>query len=387
MKLAIIRQRYNPFGGAERFLERTLAALRLDDLEVTVIARDWPKGAQSDYQRVLVKPFAIGRAWRDAAFARAACAAVAGGGFDLVQSHERLPCCDLFRAGDGVHREWLIQRARRRGGLSRFLDRASPFHRRILAAERTLFASPRLKAIVCNSRMVRDEIARHYGVARERLVVIPNAVDGTRFHPSLREQYRASTRRELGLADDRPVFLCVGSGFERKGVDLLLEVWPGVDATLLVVGHDRRLADYRRRAEGLAGKVRLVGPQQDVRPWLGAADVFVLPTLYDPLPNAALEALASGLPVLTSLKSGAAEWLRPGVNGDVADALDPAAWLALLKAWSDPARAHAAAPEARAAVAGLTPDAMQHAFRDLYSRLLRPDTDRHVHQPGETCSR
>lgn len=387
MKLALIRQRYTPFGGAERFIERALAALGQEDLEVTVIARDWPKGAQSDYQRVLVKPFSIGRTWRDAAFAQAACHEVEAGRFDLVQSHERLPCCDIYRAGDGVHREWLIQRARRRGGLSRLLDHASPFHRRILAAERNLFASPRLKAIVCNSRMVRDEIVRHYGVAQERLVVIPNAVDSGHFHPGLREQYRAATRRELGLAEDRPVFLCVGSGFERKGVDSLLEVWPGVDAALIVVGHDRRLADYRRRAAKLAGKVWLVGPQQDVRPWLGAADVFVLPTLYDPLPNAALEALSSGLPVLTSPKSGAAEWIRPGVNGDVADALDPDAWLAMLNAWRDPGRARAAAAEARAAVAGLTSAAMQQAFADLYARILARAATGQIPNRSELCSR
>lgn len=370
MKLAVIRQRYTPFGGAERFLERALSTLGRDDLDVTVIARDWPEGAQADYRRVLLKPFSIGRAWRDGAFARAACREVARGDYDLVQSHERLACCDLFRAGDGVHREWLTQRGRRRGCLSRLLDHGSPFHHRILAAEHAMFASSRLKAIVCNSRMVRDEIVRHYGVAAERLVVIPNAVDSSYFHPGLREQYRASTRRELGLDDARPLYLCVGSGFERKGVDLLLDVWPDMDAALVVVGHDRHMDHYRRRAAKLAGKIWLVGARQDVRPWLGAADVFVLPTLYDPLPNAALEALASGLPVLTSTKSGAAEWIKPGISGDLADAIDPDAWLTILKAWRDPTRARAASYEARAAVAELTPDTMQRAFAELYARLL-----------------
>lgn len=377
MKLAVIRQRYTPYGGAERFLERALAALKRDDLEVTVIARDWPEGIQTDYRRVLLKPFSLGRAWRDGAFTRAACSEVAYGGYDLVQSHERLPCCDIFRAGDGVHREWLFQRGRRRGGLSRLLDRASPFHRRILAAERAMFASPRLKAIVCNSRMVRDEIVRHYGVAGERLIVIPNAVDGTHFHLGLREQHRVPTRREHGLDDTRPVFLFVGSGFERKGVDLLLEVWEQLDASLIVIGHDRDLPGYRRRAAKLAGKVRFLGAQRDVRPWLGAADVFVLPTLYDPLPNAALEALASGLPVLTSTKSGASEWITPGVNGDVADALDSSAWLNLLSAWSNQARARMAAPAARSAVASLSPEAMQQAFTDLYACLLPHESYEH----------
>jgi UDP-glucose:(heptosyl)LPS alpha-1,3-glucosyltransferase len=378
VKLAIIRQRYTPFGGAERFLERALTGLGRDDIEVTVIARDWPGGGDSPFQRRIVRPFAIGRAWRDAAFARAACREVAQGGYDLVQSHERLPCCDIFRAGDGVHREWLIQRARRRGALARIGDRLSLFHRRLLTAERALYASPRLKTVICNSRMVGDEIVAHYGVAPDRLVVIPNGVDGEVFHPRLRETHRAAMRQTLGIADSAPVFLFVGSGFERKGVDILLDLWPQLpdSAHLLVVGRDSKLERYRRRTEaaGLGTRVHFAGPQKDVAPWYGTADVFVLPTLYDPQPNAALEALSCGLPVLTSRKSGAAELIEEGVNGMVMDALDHAAWLAALHDWSDPARAQAASSAARAAVEKLTPQALQQALRDLYARLLAKDS-------------
>jgi UDP-glucose:(heptosyl)LPS alpha-1,3-glucosyltransferase len=374
LRLAIIRQRYTPFGGAERFLERALAGLAGGDLEVTVIARDWPKGAQSAYRRVLLSPFAIGRAWRDAAFARAACREVARGGYDLVQSHERLACCDLFRAGDGVHREWLAQRARRRAPLLRGLDRLSPFHRRLLAAERSLFSSPRLRAVICNSRMVRDEIVCHYGVAADRLHVIPNGVDSQVFHPRLREQHRGEMRRNLGIPETSPVFLFVGSGFERKGVDLLLEVWPrlGHDARLVVVGHDRKLERYRQRAAeaGLAGRVTFAGPQTEVGPWYGCADALVLPTLYDPQPNAALEALACGLPLLTSSKCGAAELLQPGRNGDVRDALDRDGWLDMLQTWSHPGRCAEAGTHARAAVAALTLELLQERFHALYANLL-----------------
>ena len=374
MKLAVIRQRYTPYGGAERFLERALSALGSGDLDITVIAREWPQDMQSAYQCLLLKSFHIGRSWRDAAFAHAACRAVAAGNYDLVQSHERLSCCDIYRAGDGVHLEWLIQRARHRGFPAMLSDRLSLFHRRILAAERDMFSSPRLKAVICNSRMVKDEIVQHFGVAETRLHVIRNAVDSTLFNPDLRGQFRDSMRQRLGIGADRNVFLMVGSGFERKGVDLLLKVWPELDSrsVLVVVGHDRHLDRYRARlgSRGLAGRCFLVGPQQDVRPWYGTADAFVLPTLYDPCPNAALEALACGLPVLTSSKSGAAELITPGKNGDVCDAHDHAGWLRLLQKWSDAERCRLALPSARQAIEAYSQDAMQNLFQSLYASVL-----------------
>ena len=374
MKLALIRQRYTPFGGAERFLERAINALGVNDLEVTVIARDWPVGTQSHFHRQLVKPFSIGRTWRDAAFARAACRLVQAGNFDLVQSHERLACCDVYRAGDGVHREWLLQRARQRGAGARFLDRFSPFHRRLLNAERTLFASPRLQHVICISRMVRDDIQRHYPVPDEKLSVIYNGLDLAAFHPSLRDRHRDRLRRELGLEDDAVVFLFVGSGFERKGLPLLLRVWPDLprQAHLVVVGHDKHASRYQSQAQslGLRERVRFMGPQRDVLPWYGLADVFAFPTLYEPFGNAPFEALASGVPVLTTPRCGAGELIRPGINGEIIDALDNAGWRQALCDWMQAARHGNARVHARASAEPFTFAVMEQNYRDLYSHLI-----------------
>src|SRR4029079_9364732 len=101
LKLAIVRQRYNAFGGAERFIERALPALERAGTEVTLISR---KAEGWGARRVLrVDPFHLGKVWRVAACASAALAACMREGFDLVQSHERIPVCDVYRAGDGVH--------------------------------------------------------------------------------------------------------------------------------------------------------------------------------------------------------------------------------------------------------------------------------------------
>jgi UDP-glucose:(heptosyl)LPS alpha-1,3-glucosyltransferase len=139
----------------------------------------------------------------------------------------------------------------------------------------------------------------------------------------------------------------------------------------IVVGKDKRSARYQALAKrlGIAERVRFVGGVSDVRPYLAAADAFVLPTLYDPFPNAALEAMAAGLPVVTSGKCGAAEIVREGETGFVRDALDIAG-LAQCLDRLDPATARRMGAAARDAVAPLTPEAMGRAYVALYERLL-----------------
>ena len=174
--------------------------------------------------------------------------------------------------------------------------------------------------------MVKEEIERHFGVPDSILHVIYSGVDIQSFHPDIKQRHRSALRAELGIAADATVFLFVGSGFERKGLAATLQAMTLLPphTYLLVVGKDKKREKFKALAckSGLGRRVRFLGGQKDVKPFYGAADALVLPTLYDPFPNAALEAMAVGLPVITSEKSGAAEFIRPGENGYVCDALD-----------------------------------------------------------------
>ena len=102
-RIALVRSRYDPYGGAERFVQGAVAALEAEGASLTIVTRSWPG---NDGSALIVDPFHVGSAWRDRSFARAACEALSTRRFDLVQSHERIECCDIFRAGDGVHAEW-----------------------------------------------------------------------------------------------------------------------------------------------------------------------------------------------------------------------------------------------------------------------------------------
>jgi len=372
LRLAVVRQRYTPFGGAERFIARALPALEAAGTDVTLIAREW---AGWDTRRVIrVDPFHIGRRWRDRSFARAARAAWRRRGFDLVQSHERIPGCDIYRAGDGVHRRWLEIRGTGASGATRLGLALSPYHRYVCAAERAMFEHPRLRAVICNSRMVREEILRGFRIEPDKLHVIYNGIDLEQFNPGAAPAWRGSTRGEIGCGPRDTVFLFVGSGFERKGLDTAIEALALANSQafwLVVVGQDRDAARYEAQARraGVAARVRFVGAQEDVRPYYAAADCFVLPSRYDPFPNTALEALAMGVPVIVSERCGAAEILRERGGGFVTPPDDT---MDLARALHQADRALRDGALQRAARASAEPfgiDAMARRLVELYAQL------------------
>ena len=384
MKIALVRGRYNPYGGAERFAARAMAVLSAGDAEVAVLAREWvadASDARADdaaVRFVRCDPFYLGSIWRDASFAREVKRVLAREHFDLVQSHERIAGLPVYRAGDGVHAAWLARRAARLGSLARIAIALNPHHRYLLAAERAMFEHSALAAVICNSNMVRREILARFAVSPDKLVLIRNGVDLKRFHPSARTEHRVAMRARLSIAADAPVFVLVGSGFERKGVADALNTLPAVDgsAHLIVVGDDKHRARYEARAVrlGVATRVRFVGAVADALPYYGAADVFLLPTLYDPFPNAALEAMACGLPVVTTDACGASELITPNRNGWIVSAGDvPALTSALREAVAlagDPVEATRWSRAARNAAEPWSLEALSTALLALYRRVL-----------------
>ena len=374
LRIAIIRQRYTPFGGAERFVERALNALKAHtDIELSLITRKW-KGAESTtIRKILCKPLHIGRLWRDWSFSRCACRQASKGNFDLVQSHERVLCGDIYRAGDGVHRQWLMQRKRVLPSWKWWFVRINPYHRYLLAQERRMFTQPELKTVIVNSEMVRKEILHHIPEVNAEIVTIHNAVDHQRFNPRLRQQHRSAIREQLGIADETPLILFVGSGFERKGVPLLLKILPAIaQAHLVIIGKDRKTAQYRRQLAGSGAeeRVHFLGPIEEVAPYLGAADLFAFPTLYDPLPNTVLEAMASGLPVVISNSCGATDLVEDGVSGLICDPLDESAWQQAIHHLLDRKISIDMGEKAHQQTLGLTEEHMTAQLVQIYNRLL-----------------
>jgi UDP-glucose:(heptosyl)LPS alpha-1,3-glucosyltransferase len=210
-----------------------------------------------------------------------------------------------------VHAAYLRQRALFDTPTQRAWADISLFHRNTLRLERKTFEDERLKAVIANSAMVAEEIVDIYGVPPERVHHVPNGVDLDRFSLRLRGEFREPMRASLGLDNLTPVVLLVGSGYRRKGLsDAIKAVAASRSrAHLWVVGHESHPAAFEALAKrmGIGDRLRIFGPRVDPRPWFGAADAVVLPSLYEPFGSVVLEAIATGLPTIVSSACGARE--------------------------------------------------------------------------------
>ncbi|MBN2508232.1 MAG: glycosyltransferase family 4 protein [Verrucomicrobia bacterium] len=341
MRLGIIKNNFFPAGGgSERYTSGLIAELRRRGAAVDVFASRWSADAAA--AGVAVHPVRVPRApafLRQLMFALACRRAVAASACDIVFSLERTASQDIVRAGGGCHIEWLRQRARRASVLHRLRLRVNPLHRAHCWLERRTYSVAHTGAIIANSHRGKEEIVRHYGFPADRIFVVHNGTDGEQFRP-------AAGRAERG----ETVLLLAGSGFERKGVEFAVRALARLPASVrLEVAGKGRAGPYRRLAArlGVAERLRFLGSVPRMAEVYANADILVHPALYEPFSNACLEAMASGLPVVTSRINGASEIVRPGGNGNIIE--DPADIEALARAirpFLDPtvrARAGAAA--------------------------------------------
>jgi hypothetical protein len=168
-----------------------------------------------------------------------------------------------------------------------------------------------------------------YNVPGERVEIIHNGTDHSRFNPTVKRLYRKEVRNCLSIPEDATVVLFVSRNYRRKGLRFLVEslalAKPSKGSVkVLVVGRGNR-RPYQRlaRRHGVGDCLLFAGETQEIERYYGASDFLVLPTLYDPFSNVCLEAMACGLPVITTRSNGASEIIEEGTTGFVVEkALD-----------------------------------------------------------------
>jgi UDP-glucose:(heptosyl)LPS alpha-1,3-glucosyltransferase len=360
MKIALLRQRVAAPGGAEATLINLAQGLAGAGQEVTVYGTDPEAEAQrllGPGVRYVPVPIRGGKTVRVLTYALNARQLLRQAPGQVVFSLERVLSPQVYRAGDGCHREYLRRRGPYLSPLARLAQRLSLFHGVVLELEKRLFTAPALSGVIANSRQVQREIMEHYGLAPEKIRVIYNGLDHRQFRP-LEEPEVAVLKASLGLAGDARVVLFVGYGFARKGLAFLLEAFAGLKNPanhLWVVGKGpiRRYQQLAQRL-GLGGNLKFWGPQADTAPFYQVATVLALPTIYDPCSNVVLEALGCGCPVVTTGANGAGEFINPGANGAVlAQPQDTASLRLALEEYLDRGRDPRVRQAAQGAVAHL----------------------------------
>ena len=318
MRIALAHKRLDLRGGTERVLYRTAEGLRDRGYEVHLFCGEFsippPRGTFGHSLPYVRWP----RTARLLTFALLAPRVIAKHRCDLVISFDRMIRQDLFRSGGGPHRVFLQKMSRRRNLWRRLWYGLSPYHRCLLAVERRQMSDRGSRKIIAVCEQGKREIMEAYGVPEERVTVVHNGVDLERFHPRRRFEGGKTVREKLEISPESAVVLFVGTGFRRKGLDRLLYLWnieKFNDTCLVVVGNDSRLSSYQKRWS--RKNIIFVGPQAAVEDYYAAADLLVLPSLQEAFGNVALEALASGLPVITVAGVGALD----EVDGDLSQAI------------------------------------------------------------------
>jgi len=240
---------------------------------------------------------------------------------DIVFGMERTRRQDVYRAGSGVHKIYLQRRKQVESSLKNLSLTLNPLHRTICRYEQSAFEDPSLKLLFTNSNMVKNEICSHFTTDPNKIQVVHNGVEHTKFEkPFLEKSFqeeKVPTR-----------FLFVGNGYLRKGLGFIL---PGLarlnksEWQLTIVGKDKNEGYFKNKVKrlGISENVHFCGAQNDLIPFYQKADVLLIPSLYDPFANVTLEALAMGLFVVTSPFNGGKEILTPTMGHIIDDLFDP----------------------------------------------------------------
>ena len=325
MKIALIRKDYYlSRGGGERYAVNLSEGLAKLGHEVHVFANTWNNYPDQGISIHKVPTLTISSSLKNLSFAYNCRKLLAHENFDIVHSLSQTFSQDIYRMGDGIHRHWL--KIQTPNFFYRFLKSLTPRQQVILFLEKKTFHPLNYRLIICNSQLCKQHAVTYFKVPEEKIRVIYNGVDQTQFHPGLRTRYNKEVRKKLQIPEKAVVILFIARNFKRKGLHYLIQSLSLIRGekeplVVLVVGRGNPFP-FRRIAQqiGLSNQLFFMEETDNIFQYYGAGDIVVLPTLYDPFSNVCLEALACGIPVITTRENGASEIIRPGETGVVISA-------------------------------------------------------------------
>lgn len=374
MRLALNFPRVDPTrGGAETYIVDLCRSLIRAGHQVDLYAESWREGSlPPEVRAVQVAATGRTRLHRLWSFARNSEAALRHADYDCTVGFINTYEHDVIIPQGGVHQGSLEANAQRfrnplLRGLYRLGKRLNPKHAVYRMIEGRQYDPKRQARVVAVSNMVRRHVQQFHHVSRSLISVVPNAIDPNRVRLAHPGAVRCAFRNRLGIEPTDLVALFMGHNFALKGLKPLLHALAarnrqGRRPIRLLVCGGGSVASYRRIAQrlGLGETVHFLGFHPDIRECYAASDLFVLPSYYDPCSLVVLEALAAGLPVITTVQNGASELMVDGKEGYVLTSPD-------------------ARGELIAALDHLTDDRRRTAMAEAAAQLGREQTfERHV---------
>lgn len=380
MNIALFYENVSPArGGCETYISDLTRRLVADGHEVHLYAARWdsaalPASLQAHAIEVPRGPRFL-KPWR---FGEACLAAMRQRPHDLTIGFDKTWGQDILYPQGGLHvasAEYNLRKFRSplTRGAARWAKRFDPAAISFRALERKQYLGADRPTIIVNSFMVQRHFERFYGIPASRTVVVRSAIDPGRFHSMDRPRIRTEWRSAWEVGPDVPVGLFVAMNYRLKGLEPLIRAVARMPAQvpfrLAVVGHPR-FQRCRRLAQhlGVAHRINFHGFCADTKNAYFASDFLVHPTFYDPCSLVALEALACGLPVITTQYNGASEILNPPDDGLVIrDPHDSQSLADAMVHMCDPAYRARAGTAARAAAARWTFDDHYRTMMEVFT--------------------
>ena len=366
MKIAIIRRKFTAFGGAENFIQRASSGLSSQGIKFFIISEFWKQNKKNlnNIQWIEAKSHGFFRFTKFYNFQKSVNTIITQNHFDLIQSHERRTGIDIYRLGDGIHAAWLDRLRKISPWYKKIVLSLDPFHRKIINTEKEM-AKDRNLFYVANSQLVKKELSSYYKVPDSRIKVIENGIDLKSFKP-VSASKKVEAKRKLLLNTKLPVVLFVGSSFKRKGAFELVEAIKLLaNFQAIIVGHDKKIKQLKNFATG--HNILVLGARENIQPYLDASDIFCLPSIYDSLPNAALEAMSAGLPLVLTKDVGLAPTVENEKIGVICKKDPHSIADALTKAWK---KRNLFSRNALKAIKAFDIKNKNKEWLDLYNQLL-----------------
>lgn len=237
--------------------------------------------------------------------------------------------------------------------------------------------NPLVALNVCVSNGVAEFAEKQGKLNRKKIAVIPNSVD-----PSLFENAQKDDLSRFGIPNDATVCLTVARLTIQKGIDVLLSAIPIIinqhpECHFLIIGDGDARPNLETQASklGIAGHVHFGGFQRETAPLLAASNAFILPSRWEGMSNALLEAMAAGLPIIATAVEGTTELIQDKVNGFLVPPEDSGCLAAsICSILNDKTSAKRMAHTAQQYVKlRHTTESVVKSYSDLYTNLLNSD--------------